>query len=179
MNELQLTCAEGYSNDWGRCIARLDPDTLSRLELELGVIADSTIEIEGDRTVVARTWRADREDWNTETVRIDSFTQQNAGVAIGDLVTIRKASVNDATRVSFVLSSEDPVPFGSDPAERLGRQLLYRPVLKGNDIPAWATTDHPFGQPSSAIHLSIIATDPAGPVIITQETTIDLQRVNR
>lgn len=179
MTELQLTCMEGYSSDWGRCIARLDPDALSSLDLEMGVVTESTIEIEGSRTAIARVWRADREDWNTDTVRIDDFTRQNADIAIGESVTIRKASVDHAARVSLAPSSEDPVTLGNDPAERLGRQLLYRPVLTGNAVPAWSTTDPSSGHPDSAIHLDVIATEPAGAAVITQETTIDLQQEDR
>jgi transitional endoplasmic reticulum ATPase len=179
MTELQLTCTEGYSNDWGRCIARLDPDTLSSLDLEIGVITESTIEIEGNRTAIARVRRADREDWNTNTVRIDDFTRQNANAAVGESVTIRKAGVKHAVRVSLALSSEDSVPLGNDPAERLGRQLLYRPVLEGNAVPAWSTIDRSSDHSDSASHLDVIATEPAGAVVITEETTIDLQRENR
>jgi len=74
MNEVQLEVAKAYPNDSGRGIARLDPDTLLHLKLSPGDI----IEIEGADTTAAKVWRADRQDWNTDTVRIDGFTRQNA-----------------------------------------------------------------------------------------------------
>jgi transitional endoplasmic reticulum ATPase len=72
MNEVQLEVAKAYPNDSGRGIARLDPDTLLHLKLSPGDI----IEIEGADTTAAKVWRADRQDWNTDTVRIDGFTRQ-------------------------------------------------------------------------------------------------------
>jgi len=87
MNEVQLEVAKAYPNDSGRGIARLDPDTLLHLKLSPGDI----IEIEGAETTAAKVWRADRQDWNTDTVRVDGFTRQNADVGIGERVTIRKA----------------------------------------------------------------------------------------
>src|SRR6056297_3341652 len=63
MNEVQLEVAKAYPNDSGRGIARLDPDTLLHLKLSPGDI----IEIEGADTTAAKVWRADRQDWNTDT----------------------------------------------------------------------------------------------------------------
>jgi len=53
---------------------------------------------EGADTTAAKVWRADRQDWNTDTVRIDSFTRQNADVGIGERVTIRKAEARKADK---------------------------------------------------------------------------------
>src|SRR6056297_2915201 len=94
MNEVQLEVAKAYPNDSGRGIARLDPDTLLHLKLSPGDI----IEIEGAETTAAKVWRADRQDWNTDTVRIDGFTRQNADVSIGERVTIRKAEETKAEK---------------------------------------------------------------------------------
>ncbi|MFP4591300.1 MAG: ATPase, partial [Halobacteriales archaeon] len=80
MNEVQLEVDKAYPNDSGRGIARLDPDTLLHLKLSPGEI----ITIEGAKTTAAKVWRADRNDWNTDTVRIDGFTRQNAEVGIGE-----------------------------------------------------------------------------------------------
>ena len=93
MNEVQLEVAKAYPNDSGRGIARLDPDTLLHLKLSPRDI----IEIEGADTTAAKVWRADRQDWNTDTVRIDGFTRQNADVGIGERVEIRKAEATKAT----------------------------------------------------------------------------------
>ena len=95
MNEVQLEVAKAYPNDSGRGIARLDPDTLLHLKLSPGDI----IEIEGGDTTAAKVWRADRQDWNTDTVRIDGFTRQNADVGIGERVTIQKAEATKADKL--------------------------------------------------------------------------------
>jgi len=111
MNEVQLEVAKAYPNDSGRGIARLDPDTLLHLKLSPGDI----IEIEGAETTAAKVWRADRQDWNTDTVRVDGFTRQNADVGIGERVTIRKAEAEKPRSSSWLRprrrpSSSAPTP---------------------------------------------------------------------
>ena len=78
--DILLKVAKAYPNDSARGIARLDPNALLTLRLSPGDI----IEIEGKRTTVAKVWRADRQDWSQDYIRIDGFIRQNAGVGIGD-----------------------------------------------------------------------------------------------
>jgi len=110
MNEVQLEVAKAYPNDSGRGIARLDPDTLVASEAESGDI----IEIEGADTTAAKVWRADRQDWNTDTV-IDGFTRQNADVGIGERVTIRKAEATKADKLTLAPPEEASVSSAPTP----------------------------------------------------------------
>ncbi|PSP69937.1 ATPase [Halobacteriales archaeon QH_8_67_27] len=123
MNEVQLEVAKAYPNDSGRGIARLDPDTLLHLKLSPGDI----IEIEGSEVTAAKVWRADRQDWNTDTVRIDGFTRQNADVGIGERVEIRKAEAEKADKLVLAPPEEASVQFGSDAAGMVKRQILTKP----------------------------------------------------
>ena len=88
MNEIQLTVVKAYPKDAGRGMARLDPYVLQTLQLSPGDI----IEIEGRRVTGAKVWRADRQDWGQETIRIDSYVRQNAGSGIGERVKIRRGT---------------------------------------------------------------------------------------
>jgi len=81
------------------------------------------IEIEGADTTAAKVWRADRQDWNTDTVRIDGFTRQNADVGIGERVTIRKAEATKADKLTLAPPEEASVQFGSDAAGMVKRQI--------------------------------------------------------
>ena len=172
MNEVQLEVAKAYPNDSGRGIARLDPDTLLHLKLSPGDI----IEIEGADTTAAKVWRADRQDWNTDTVRIDGFTRQNADVGIGERVTIRKAEATKAQKLVLAPPEEASVQFGSDAAGMVKRQILKRPVVEHDIVPVMSSTNHPFMRsPGQAIPLIAVETDPEGVCLVTEDTDVELR----
>ncbi|NUE03485.1 CDC48 family AAA ATPase [Halorubraceae archaeon YAN] len=172
MNEVQLEVAKAYPNDSGRGIARLDPDTLLHLKLSPGDI----IEIEGAELTAAKVWRADRQDWNTDTVRIDGFTRQNADVGIGERVTIRKAEAEKADRLVLAPPEEASVQFGSDAAGMVKRQILKRPVVQRDIVPVMSSTNHPFMRsPGQAIPLIAVETEPEGVCLITEDTDVELR----
>ena len=98
---VDLEVTKAYPNDSGRGIARLDPDTLLHLKLSPGDI----IRIKGGKETAAKVWRADRQDWNTNTVRIDGFTRQNANVSLGEKVSIQKIDPIPAEKVVFFSNS--------------------------------------------------------------------------
>jgi len=173
MNEVQLEVAKAYPNDSGRGIARLDPDTLLHLKLSPGDI----IEIEGAETTAAKVWRADRQDWNTDTVRVDGFTRQNADVGIGERVTIRKAEAEKAEKL--VLAPPErrrPSSSAPTPAGMVKRQILKRPVVERDIVPVMSSTNHPFMRsPGQAIPLIAVDTEPDGVCLITEDTEVELR----
>ncbi|RAW44295.1 ATPase [Halorubrum sp. 48-1-W] len=172
MNEVQLEVAKAYPNDSGRGIARLDPDTLLHLKLSPGDI----IEIDGAETTAAKVWRADRQDWNTDTVRVDGFTRQNADVGIGERVTIRKAEAEKADKLVLAPPEEASVQFGSDAAGMVKRQILKRPVVERDIVPVMSSTNHPFMRsPGQAIPLIAVETEPDGVCLITEDTEVELR----
>ena len=172
MNEVQLEVAKAYPNDSGRGIARLDPDTLLHLKLSPGDI----IEIEGAETTAAKVWRADRQDWNTDTVRVDGFTRQNADIGIGERVTIRKAEAEKADKLVLAPPEEASVQFGSDAAGMVKRQILKRPVVERDIVPVMSSTNHPFMRsPGQPIPLISVETEPDGVCLITEDTEVELR----
>nr|CAA56097.1 cdcH [Halobacterium salinarum] len=172
MNEVQLEVAKAYPNDSGRGIARLDPDTLLHLKLSPGDIID----IEGAETTAAKVWRADRQDWNTDTIRIDGFTRQNAEVGIGERVKIRKADAEKADTLVLAPPEEASVQFGSDAAGMVKRQILKRPVVARDIVPVMSSTNHPFMRsPGQAIPLIAVETEPEGVCLVTEDTDVELR----
>ena len=172
MNEVQLEVAKAYPNDSGRGIARLDPDTLLHLKLSPGDI----VQIEGAETTAAKVWRADRQDWNTDTIRIDGFTRQNAEIGIGERVSIRKAEAAKAESIILAPPEEASVQFGSDAAGMVKRQILKRPVVRGDIVPVMSSTNHPFMRaPGQAIPLIAVESEPEGVVLITEDTQVELR----
>ncbi|MFP4632364.1 MAG: CDC48 family AAA ATPase [Halobacteriales archaeon] len=172
MSEVELEVAKAYPNDSGRGIARLDPDTLLHLKLSPGDI----IEIEGGEKTAAKVWRADRKDWNNDTIRIDGFTRQNADVSIGERVSVRKAEKEDADEVVLAPPEGANVQFGSDASGMVKRQVLKRPVVEGDVVPVMSSTNHPFMRsPGQAIPLIAVETEPDGTVMVTEDTEVVLR----
>ena len=124
VKDIHLKVAKAYPNDSARGIARLDPNALLTLRLSPGDI----IEIEGKRMTAAKVWRADRQDWSQDYIRIDGFIRQNAGVGIGDRVKIRKARFADAQKIILAPPSGSNMHYGDDAADMILRPPAFSPV---------------------------------------------------
>ncbi len=170
MKEIQLKVAKAYPNDSARGIARLDPNALLTLRLSPGDI----IEIEGRRISAAKVWRADRQDWSQDYIRIDGFIRHNVGASIGDRVKIRKAKEGEALRVVLSPPSGSHTYYGEDAAEQIKRQTLKRPIVRGDILPIMSSSGHPFIGRMEAVPLVVADTDPEGVVVITERTEVSL-----
>jgi transitional endoplasmic reticulum ATPase len=174
MKELYLKVAKALPSDFGRGIARIDPNTLLELKLSPGDI----IEIEGKRATVAKVWRAEKQDWGQEMIRIDGFTRQNADVGIGERVKVKKAAVKDAVHVVLAPPEGTAIQFSGNAVEMIKHQLLKRPVMLGDVVPLMSSMPNPFmGRTLSnqAIPLIAVKVDPSGSVIIGENTEIELR----
>ena len=84
---LHIKVIEAYTRDVGRGVARVDYDFMSALNVSRGDI----IEISGDkRRTVAKCLPLYPSDEGKGIMRIDGLVRNNAGVAIGDTVVVRK-----------------------------------------------------------------------------------------
>ena len=111
--------------DAGRGIARLP----TRIQSRLGVLSGDPIIIEGERLTVAKVWPSDD---GGNVVRIDGDTRASIGANIGDYVTVRKASVNDATEVTLHPASDHASEAPSEQIVR--RKLVDRLVRSGKQL---------------------------------------------
>ena len=76
-----LTVKGAEKRDAGRGVARV-PESARRA---LGVLSGDTVVIEGERPTVSKVWPAGGEEG---VIRIDADTRANAGVNIGETVTV-------------------------------------------------------------------------------------------
>jgi len=121
---VRLTVRSAAKRDAGRGVARL-PEAARR---ELGALSGDTVVLEGERPTVTKAWPAADD---TTGVRIDADTRANAGVTVGDTVTVRPTSVVDARSVTVAL----PPRFGVDDIEAVAADaLLDRPVRAGERV---------------------------------------------
>ncbi len=171
--EVTLKVNQAYPSDSGRGIARLDPDTMLKLQISPGDI----VEIEGKRKTVAKVWRAPKRDWGKGIVRIDRFIRENAGVGVGEMVKIRKVEYQSARTVILApLRKMDLRIYGVDIGEYLKHQFLKRPVVEGDLVPlVGAPAISGFGRYShqnQALVFVAVKTEPKGAVVIDEITKV-------
>ena len=181
MEEIQLKVEKAYPIDLGRGIIRLDPTALLKLQLSPGDI----VEIRGKKKTTAKVWRADRQDWEQGLVRIDNFIRQNAGVSIGEKVTIKKVEAPEAKKLILALPESmtqggPELQFGEHANEIIKRHILKRPVFRGDIIPIINSMSQPMTESlttSQVIPLVAVETDPANTIVlITEGTIIELRK---
>ncbi len=155
-----LRVAEAHSQDVGRGIARLDPETMAELGIETGDV----ILIEGTKVTAARAWPSYTADYGKKIIRIDGYTRRNAGVAIDDTVRVRKAIARPARKV--LLAPTEPMRLlGGE--EYLKRLLEGRPLTRGDRIP--------INVLGTRIELVVVGIQPvADAVIVGPDTEIEI-----
>ncbi|ELZ09560.1 adenosinetriphosphatase [Natrialba aegyptia DSM 13077] len=162
---ISLSVQAAEKRDAGRGVARI-PELARR---QLGVLSGDTIVIEGEgdggKTTVAKMWPADA-SIPEHAIQIDGDTRANAGVHVGDTVTIRTkdtSSIRDAERVTLT-----PPPTLSSSQQQVAeheaaKTLRNRPVRAGEQIRIEGVGQEPF---------SVVDTTPGGDVRITSSTTV-------
>ena len=149
--QVTLTVKGAEKRDAGRGVARL-PESVRRA---LGVLSGDTVVIEGDRPTVSKVWPAGGTDG---IVRIDAETRANAGVNIGDTVTVGPILVDEADSVVV----EIPVDADDELLEAIAGDLRDRPLQTGETI----RLERP------GVRATVTETAPEGTVRVTGNTTV-------
>ncbi|MDL2261018.1 CDC48 family AAA ATPase [Methanimicrococcus sp. OttesenSCG-928-J09] len=133
VDELLMEVEKVYpTDDFGKGIIPLTSEVMEMLGLSVG----EPVEIEGERKTVARVWKANILDGSTDdTVRIDTFIRYNAKVTVGDKVTIRKAKVVPAKKITVAPLEEEKLTVNSEIEERIRYNLRERYLVKEDIVP--------------------------------------------
>jgi len=160
---LRLTVRAAEKRDAGRGIARLPESSRKRL----GLLSGDTVEIRGERTAVAKVWPGGA-DAPEGSVLIDADTRANAGVKVGDAVTVAAVDVEDADRIVLAAPAElADVDVSREVVERaLARDLRDRPVTEGEAVHV---------ERLGGIRFVVAETDPAGTVRVTSRTDVSVR----
>jgi transitional endoplasmic reticulum ATPase len=156
---VQLKVAEARQRDVGKARARLDTEMMA----SLGVSPGDVLEITGKESTVATAWPADSDDEWLGIIRIDGQTRKNAGVAINEFVTVRRAETRVARSMTLV-------PIGTkltvdrDFTEFVRNRLHGLPVTEGDDLSVVI-----LGNP---IPFRVSSVRPRAPVRIEHETRV-------
>ena len=82
---LKLKVTEALAKDMGRGLARLDPQDIAKLGVEIGDI----IEINARRKTVGKVMPAFRDQRGQAQLQIDGLTRENAGAGLDQVVEVR------------------------------------------------------------------------------------------
>ena len=160
MPMVQLKVAEAFQNDIGRGIVRID----SKTKTELGVSTGDIVKLTGKKSALAIVWQAHQDDEGLEMIRIDGILRQNAGVGLGDKVKVEAVETKDAKKL--VLAPKEAVRYSAGFDTYVKKRLVGKPILKGNLLPVGI-----FG---TSIPLIVKQVFPNGPVIVTEETEVNI-----
>lgn len=154
--EEEVKVVEAKQRDVGRSIIRLDSETFRKLEVKTG----SIVRIKGKtRTTSAIVWPAYPEDNNQRLIRMDGRIRRNAGVSIGETVSVSHAQEKTAREVLLAPTTVIIRP-GDQYVEAFIKQKLLNIPLTTNDIifiPIGINREVPF---------KIISTKPKGIVVV-------------
>ncbi|HZO72552.1 MAG TPA: CDC48 family AAA ATPase [Ktedonobacteraceae bacterium] len=158
VDSLQLTVIEGFQV--GRGAARIDPGDMALLGCQAGDI----VLIMGARTTAAKVVPSAIVDRGQKTIQMDSQVRQNSSSGLGERVTIRKAKVQNAEKISL-LPLSGGAPIQESDLQYIARYMVGLPVAIGDllRIGTPGTTPREF---------LIIGTTPATPsYTIRRQTT--------
>src|ERR671936_2712905 len=125
-NTLSLKVLEAYTRDVVRGVALIDYDSMDSLSASTGDV----IEIRGKRRTVAKCLPLYPSDEGKGIIRVDGLVRNNAGVAIGDTVVVRKIKAVPAEKV--IVAPLEAIP----PIDEryLADALESVPLIKGDNI---------------------------------------------
>ena len=161
-NNLQLVVIEGFQV--GRGVARVDPNDMARLGCQPGDI----VMITGSRTTAAKLVPSAIVDRGQQTIQMDSQVRQNSSSGLGERVTVRKAKVSTAEKITL-LPLSGGAPIQESDLQYIARYLVGLPVVIGDLLRV--------GTPGTAPReFLIIGTTPATPnYTIRKRTTGELE----
>jgi transitional endoplasmic reticulum ATPase len=163
VDDLQLRVAKAIPSDVGHGRARVPFD--NDLNLKPGDI----VEITGEQKTAAIVWRCRPEDANLGIIRVDGIIRKNAGVSLGDKVSIRKVETQPCQKLilSPVMAKQQKVRFGPGIEGFSRRGLNKRPVVSGDRIFIPGMTLF-----AEALPFQIVQTTPKGIVQVLPDTEI-------
>ena len=125
-NTISLKILEAYTRDVGRGVSRLDYESMDSLNASTGDV----VEIGGKRRTIAKCLPLYPSDEGKGIVRVDGLVRNNAGIAIGDTVVVRKIKAVPAEKV--IVAPLEAIP----PIDEryLADALESVPLIKGDNV---------------------------------------------
>jgi transitional endoplasmic reticulum ATPase len=131
----------------------------------LGITAGDFVEIHGKKMTVAVAWPAYSEDQGQEIVRMDGLIRRNAGVALNEYVTLKRAEVKESQSIIFA-PTDVRLTVDEEFVSFVKRRFMDMPFVEG-DMALLSI----FG---SAVPLVVTRIRPHGPAKIVDTTHVQV-----
>jgi transitional endoplasmic reticulum ATPase len=165
-DRLRLTVIEARREDVGRGIVRLDPATLK----EIGAAPGDVLEIEGRTRTVAKAMPSFKEQRGQAVIQLDGVARANAGVTLGQKITIAKIAHAAARRV--VMAPLGAGPLHEDDIDYIARRLDGLAMHTGDRVRTAL-----FG--SGHREFRVVRTEPEGPVMVQPSTLLVIEKARQ
>ena len=129
-NVLTLRVAEASHRDFGRGIARIDPEDMKKTGLETGDV----IQITGKKRAAAKVMPAYPENRRKSLIQIDGIIRNNAFTGIDDNVHIEKIEAKKAEKIVLAPIEQTQPQLGDAYGKHIKRLLEGLPLIEGNQI---------------------------------------------
>ena len=156
---LTLKVKEALPKDVGRVIARIDPEDMKTLGLEVGEV----IEIEGKRKTPAKIMPCYAEDRGKGIIQMDGITRENSQIGLDEKIVICKVNSKPANKITLLpLSILSSVQRDKD-TKYFGSLIEGLPITAGDRVRAIL-----FG--SRSFDFKVLDTIPDGVVLVGPTT---------
>jgi len=157
MSELELSVEvqSEFLSDKGKGIARLDADSMKRLDISSGDI----IEIQGQRKTYSKCLASPKKNHVHGILNIDGLIRSNAGIKIGNRIYIKKILATKAKKITIT-----PLEITSFVEEsEIKEALTLFPIIQGDNVVFENLDEHVF--------FRILETIPSNSALITTSKT--------
>ena len=164
ITSLTLKVKEALPKDVGRAIARIDPEDMKTLGVEVGDI----IEIEGKRKAPAKVMPCYAEERGKAIIQMDGISRENAQIGLDDKVKIRKVDCKPANKITLLPLTISSLLQRDKDTKYIGSLIEGLPVTSGDRVRATL-----FG--SRSCEFKVLDTIPEGIVLVGPTTLIRIK----
>jgi len=159
-----LKVKEALPKDVGRAIARIDPEDMKKLGVEVGEI----IEISGKRQTPAKIMPCYAEDRGKGIIQMDGISRENARVGLDEKVKICKINYKPANKITLSPLTVSSLLQRDKDTRYIGSLIEGLPVIAGDRVRATL-----FG--SRSCDFKVLDTIPDGVVLVGPTTLIRME----
>ena len=124
-----MRVGEAKQRDIGKKRSRIGPDAMDYLQVTPGDV----IQINASKSTCAIVWPTDEDEKYPDTIRIDGQTRKNLGVALSDVVEIKKITTKSAKSVTL-MPVADQVTVDKEFTDFVKNRLKGLPLSQGDEI---------------------------------------------
>ena len=156
-----MRVGEAKQRDIGKKRARIGPDAMDYLQVTPGDV----IQISASKSTCAIVWPTDEDEKYPDTIRIDGQTRKNLGVALSDVVEIKRISTKPAKLVTLMPVS-DQVTVDKEFTDFVKNRLKGLPLSQNDEISVMIL--------GNAMDFKIEKISPKGVARIERSTTLTI-----